>query len=62
MAQVGREARTGRTEAADEGERPLGQGQAVRVVSGGVEGRREPVPEPSDRVAGVKQFPFDLIR
>jgi len=62
VAQVGGEARTGRTKATNEGERTLGKGQAPREMCSGVKGRSEPVPRPADRVAGEKQFPFDLNR
>jgi len=58
---VGRgEARSGRTEAANEGESTLGKGQATRKVCSRVKGRCEPVPEPPNGVAGVEHFPFDL--
>jgi len=54
VAQVGGEARTGRAEAANEGECTLGEGQAMREMCSGVKGRSEPVPEPPNRVARVK--------
>jgi len=38
----------------------LGKGQAVREVGSGVEGRSEPVPEPSYRVAWMKNLSLNL--
>jgi len=49
-----------RTEATNGGERTMGKGQATRGMCTGVKGRSEPVPEPPNGVARVKQFPFDL--
>jgi len=58
VAWVGGEARTGRTEATNEGERTLCKGSAPREMCSGVKGRSKPVPEPADRVAGAKTYPL----
>ena len=60
---IGRgEARSGRTEATNEGERTMGKGQAPRVVCSGVKGRSEPVPEPPNGVARVEHLSLNLNR
>ena len=46
----------------NESERPLGKGQATREMCSGVKGRSEPVPEPPDGVARVKNIPLNLNR
>ena len=60
MAKVGGEACAGWAEASYEGERPLGEGQAAREVGSGVEGRSEPLPEPSYGAARGKNLSLNL--